>query len=345
MVPQIAIMYSLPCGLIRDWRRRLPAKELKQLAATCNTRGPAVLRVNVERADRHQVLEALRDANVPAELGNLSPWAIKLIGDRTAWGGSAWALPGWSAAHFELQDEGSQMIVHACEVQEGEIVLDMCAGRGGKTLALASMVGRTGQVLAHDVDTKALRQLAAAAKRTGIETRLSVFANDANMPTNPSTASICLHRSEGGPSWYSGGYADVRFSEPHGVDLVLVDAPCSSSGVLRRHPGLRWSGRWAGSGPRQMAALQLEILCAAATMVKPGGRLVYATCALETIDDETADAFEAGHPEMRPWNFELCKKDVGAQPEKSQGPRHRRTLWPHHLGTDGFYIARWRRTP
>jgi 16S rRNA (cytosine967-C5)-methyltransferase len=91
-----------------------------------------------------------------------------------------------------------------------------------------------------------------------------------------------------------------------------------------------------------MAALQLEILCAAAAAVAPGGRLVYATCALEAVDEATADAFEARHPELAPWPF--ATDQVGRATHDAQHPHpHRRTFWPHRLGTDGFFVARWKK--
>lgn len=365
-VPRLAIQYSLPCGLVRDWSRRLPAAEIESLAAACNARGPTTLRINTELISRERVLAALDGAGVHAEAGRWSPVAVRLVGDRSSWGGSAWSLPGWAEAHFELQDEGSQLIARACEAAPGETVLDVCAGRGGKTLAVAASVGSGGRVISHDVDERALRQLAAAAVRTGIGARVSIFAAGAvGSPTTAAEGDSSAGRiSRGGdgsrdaamagggggsalagdsrPAWHVGGLEDILHSEPRGVDVVLVDAPCSSSGVLRRHPGLRWSGRWAGEPPRRMAALQLEILCAAAAAVAPGGRLVYATCALEAVDEATADAFEARHPELVPWAFGA--DEVARATNDAQHPHpHRRTFWPHRLGTDGFFVARWRK--
>jgi hypothetical protein len=183
-VPRLAIQYSLPCGLVRDWSRRLPAAELQSLAAACNSRAPTTLRTNTELLSRDRLLAALGAAGVHAEAGRWSPLAVRLIGDRSSWGGSAWSLPGWAEAHFELQDEGSQLISRACEAQPGETVLDFCAGRGGKALALAASVGASGRVICHDVDERALRQLVAAAVRTGVGARVSIFAaGDDGSPT------------------------------------------------------------------------------------------------------------------------------------------------------------------
>lgn len=138
--------------------------------------------------------------------------------------------------------------------------------------------------------------------------------------------------------------------------VVLVDAPCSSSGTLRRHPGLRWSGRWSGgvriaddadSSGDDLTTLQRRLLRQALALVRPGGRLVYATCSLQPEENDlVADAFEAtaapddaSLPSVRrvePWAFE-----EGAAGRDHQQP-HRCTLWPHRHGTDGFFIARWR---
>jgi len=366
LVPRLAVMHSLPCGLVRDWSRRLPASELASLAAACNTRGPATLRINPERTTRARLLLMLDAAGVGAEGGRWSPWAIRLIGDRASWGGSVWSLPGWAEAQFELQDEGSQLVVRSCEAQPGETVLDFCAGRGGKTLALAAQVGPTGRVLAHDIDERALRQLAPAAVRTGVGARVEVYNGAASTADGSAgggaggagaedmgrhAATLASAYGSAGaddmggaatPAWHSGGVESILQHASRGVDVVLVDAPCSSSGVLRRHPGLRWSGLWAGEPPRRMAALQLGILREAAAAVAPGGRLVYATCALEAADCATADAFEALHPEFVPWPFEMASLEW-AEEDGAPQHGHRRTLWPHRLGTDGFFVARWRR--
>lgn len=161
-VPSLALHFSLPCALVRSWSRQLPTEgELHQLLHCCNLPGPVWLRCNLAVATREQTRQALEHAGVRTLEAALSPWALQLCGERADWGGSVWALPGWKEGAFEIQDVGSQLVVLACEAQEGEVVLDLCAGNGGKTLALAALVGEAGLVLAHDVASHRLQQLEA----------------------------------------------------------------------------------------------------------------------------------------------------------------------------------------
>ena len=227
-----------------------------------------------------------------------------------------WSLEQWKRGECELMDEGSQCVVLACEAAEGEAVLDMCAGNGGKALALAALVGDSGSLLAHDVVESRLAALRASAERASVSERITTVL----------TGGEGLEQA-----------CDRRF------DLVLVDAPCSSSGTLRRHPGLRWGGLWTrahGVEERErLVALQRSLLERALSMTRPGGRLVYATCSLDHEENErVADAFagSAIGAECEPWPFA-----DGVAGRHDRAP-HYRTLWPHRHGTDGFFIARWR---
>jgi len=204
-----------------------------------------------------------------------------------------------------VQDEGSQLVALATEAQPGERAVDYCAGRGGKTWALAALVAPRGAVRAWDVDAELRQQLRGArAARAGAE------------------GLVEAPEERPAPGADGTGTADV----------VLVDAPCSSSGALRRHPSQRWA---LGEGEVDLLPrLQLQVLREAALLVRPGGRLVYATCSLLRAENgDVADAFEAAcGKDFEPWPFE--GRAVNG---------HCRTLLPHVDGTDGFFIARWRR--
>ena len=342
---RLSTQLSLPPRLLRSWHSQLGSswEEVALLGEACNTPGPVTLRANLARGGRADLRRALA-RDVPAlrcSDGRLSSWALTLHGGRAAWGGSLWSLRAWGEGRFEAQDEGSQCVAAATEAAAGETVFDACAGNGGKTLALCAMVGPHGRVAAYDVATPRLRQLAAAAKRAGVAPRVQILEQ-------PDAAPSCC-------------------------DVALVDAPCSSSGVLRRHPGLRWSrdaawheptglgdavatggGGWDGAagtwsdagrdegGVDELPALQLSLLRQAATRVRRGGRVVYATCALSREENQgVASAFEAdvgqGDDDFVPWPFE---EGVAGRDEAAP---HQRTLWPHRHGTDGFFVARWRK--
>ena len=215
----------------------------------------------------------------------------------------------WAAyqnGHIEVQDTGSQLCCLALAARPGETVIDLCAGAGGKTLALAGAMGNRGRLIAADTDRGRLSRLEPRAARAGaiiVETRL----------LNPGREAAAL--------------ADLAGQ----ADAVLVDAPCSGTGTWRRNPEVRW--RLSTAELARLAALQARLLDLAATLVRPGGRLIYVTCSL--LDVEGADqaaAFLARHPEWRAQRSELP-----AGTPRGEGLR----LTPAHDHTDGFFIARF----
>ena len=216
--------------------------------------------------------------------------------------------PAYVAGAIEVQDAGSQLVCEAVGARPGEAVVDLCAGAGGKTLALAAAMDNCGTLLACDADRSRLARLGPRAERAGVAiaaTRLLDGTREA--------AALA--------DWL--GRADA----------VLVDAPCSGTGTWRRNPEARWR-----LDPRELArltALQARLLDVAAPLVRPGGRLVHVVCSL--LDAEGADqvdAFLARHPGWRAVPLEL-----GAGRPRGGGLR----LTPHHDGTDGFFVARLER--
>lgn len=206
-------------------------------------------------------------------------------------------------ARFEVQDEASQWVVAAAGVRAGQSVLDACAGAGGKALALAAAGAR---VTAVDVRAPALEELRRRAQAHGVRVRVE-------------------HRA-------SGSFAGLG---QH--DVVLVDAPCSGTGTWRRHPELRWRLDDLSAA----IAAQAQILDAAVGAVKPGGRLVYATCSVLPEEDEAqAVALSARHPALRP--VALDGGPGAVQPDRGEGGVGLRTA-PHRQGTDGFFVAAWER--
>ena len=215
----------------------------------------------------------------------------------------------WDAyknGQIEVQDTGSQLCCMAAAVRPGETVVDLCAGAGGKTLALAAAMDNKGRLIAADTDRGRLSRLAPRAERAGaiiIETRL----------LNP------------------GREADVLADLAGQADAVLVDAPCSGTGTWRRNPEARW--RLSGAELARLTALQARLLDLAATLVKPGGRLVYVTCSLLDAEGaEQAQAFFHRHPA---WSAQVPELPAGTP--RGFGLR----LSPAHDATDGFFIARF----
>jgi 16S rRNA (cytosine967-C5)-methyltransferase len=217
----------------------------------------------------------------------------------------------------EVQDEGSQLIAALVGARRGETVVDFCAGAGGKTLALAADMRGSGRLYAFDTVARRLDVLQARARAAGID-----------------QVQIMTLVHEGDP----------RLQRLAGkVDRVLVDAPCSGSGTVRRHPELLW--RTAAADWSELAATQLRILRAAAALVRPGGRLVYATCSLFAQENEAVaaafDAACAGTFEPLPAQDLLAESRVANPAALVAGPYLR--LWPHRHRCDGFFAAAWQR--
>lgn len=263
-----------------------------------NARAPIALRANTGRISRDELLARLHNAGVQAEPGRWAPHAVRVPSGTHL----PTALPGMQGA-YEAQDEASQLVAGLLAVKPGERVLDYCAGAGGKTLALGAALGGQGTLWATDVRSRALGELKQRARAAGIKVRTAVLRDG--------TPSCDL-----GPAF----------------DAVLVDAPCTGSGVWRRHPELRW--RLADLADLQ--ATQDAVFEGAAAQVRPGGRMVYATCSVLRDEDEArVAAFLQRHP-----NFHLSPALAvlpGLDAGLVDGPFLR--AWPHRHGTDGFFAA------
>lgn len=264
---------------------------------------PLDLRVNLARTGREQVLEALARDGIGAEATRYSPAGVRLA-TKPAINRS----PLFRDGLLEVQDEGSQLLAWLLAPRRGEMVADYCAGAGGKTLALAMLMRGAGRIYAMDVSAKRLAALAPRAARAGI--------------TNVNPLAIS-------------GEGDARLKRLAGkLDRVLVDAPCSGFGTLRRNPDLKWRHSPAAVG--ELAQKQARILESAARLVKAGGRLVYATCSILREENEAiAEAFLAAQPRFRRVS---CAELLAAQRIALDTGAYLR-LWPHRHGTDGFFAA------
>lgn len=293
-----ALRWSWPNWLY-DVFEREAGRAADQLAAAFNLPGPITFRVNTLRSSRDELAQALQEQGIPVRPGALVSTSLVVEqGIRP----NVFGLEAWRKGGFEVQDEGSQLLGALVEARPGETVLDYCAGAGGKTLQLAAQIENDGTVHAWDADVAKLERLEARAIRAG-------------------ASSIRIHRAQP-PASLS-------------VDRVLVDAPCSELGALRRGPDLRFR-----TDPDALASfppLQREILANASRHVRKGGRLVYATCSIRREENEAvALDFERSHPEFQrvdppaPWLDPSCRTPEGFV-----------RTWPHVHGTDGFFAAVW----
>ena len=270
----------------------VPHASVERLGQSLLGPAPLDLRVNLLKADPQQVLQGLAAQGIGAERLPFTAAGLRLVGKP-----ALERLESFERGEFEVQDAGSQRLVEFAAPRRGQTVVDFCAGAGGKTLALAAAMRSTGQIYACDVSASRLQRLKPRLARSGA-TNVQPFGLDSERDPK-------LRRLEGR------------------VDLVLVDAPCSGTGTLRRNPELKW--RMQPQAIEELTTRQSAILNAAARLLKPGGALVYATCSLlEQENEGVARAFGASHPGF---------SEVGTL-----------RLRPDLDDTDGFFATRWIRT-
>jgi 16S rRNA (cytosine967-C5)-methyltransferase len=304
---RLAVEGSLPRWMAERFLGELGPAEAEALVRALNQRGPLTVRANLLKATRQELRHRLGAEGVGAEPTRFSPWGLTLDGQANAFG-----LQAFREGLFEIQDEGSQLVALACGARPGEKVVDACAGAGGKSLALAMEMRNKGSLFALDVDGGRLDEARRRARRAGVH--------------NLRTRTIA-----------SGPEAAAQLADLAGeADRVLVDAPCSGLGALRRRPDARW--RVSAGDPERFAAAQRELAARFAPLLKPGGRLVYATCAVGRAEnEEVADFIGRELPGLEPLPL---AKALGPDLAAALGAEgHRLTLLPHRHGTDGFFIA------
>jgi len=307
--------HNLPEWLAERLKAQLGA-DFWPLAESLLQGAPLDLRVNTLKAKRPQTQAELAQLAIKSEETPYSPWGLRVQGKP-----ALTHLELFKNGSIEVQDEGSQLLALLLDAKRGEMVVDFCAGAGGKTLAIGATMRSTGRLYAFDTSAHRLDALKPRLARSGL--------------SNVHPAAIAHERDE-------------RVKRLAGkIDRVLVDAPCSGLGTLRRNPDLKW--RQSPESVQELTAKQAAILASAARLVKPGGRLIYATCSLLAEENEAiADAFSAAQPDFTP----LPAGELLAQLKVPQaaslasggddGQRHLR-LWPHRHQTDGFFAAVWQR--
>lgn len=279
--------------------------------AALATRAPIDLRTNTLKTTREKVLKAL--ARFDPRPTRLSPLGVRIAAPE-GFGRSPniEREPSHERGLFEVQDEGSQLAALLADARAGMQVADICAGAGGKTLALAAAMGNKGQIYAHDANPSRLKPIIARLQRAAARNVQVIAAHEGD-----------------------------RLEALAGkLDRVVVDAPCSGTGAWRRHPDAKW--RLKPGFLEQRLADQREVLDRGAALVKAGGRLVYITCSvLAQENDEQVAAFLKRHPQFRvvPWQTVWQSVIGGDLPETAGKAAHGLLLTPARHDTDGFYIA------
>jgi len=322
-VEAIALRHSHPRWLVARWVGRLGIAEARALCEANNTVPPATVRLNTLRGAPGTVAARLADRGVPTEP---SPWLAEAR--RMGAAGGADRVSARRAAYeegwFSPQDEASMLVSRRVAPRPGDVVIDACAAPGGKSAHLAALMENRGRIVACDVHAAKLAAVARQCARLGV-TIVETRALDA---------------------------ARLGETMAGAADRVLVDAPCSGLGVLRRRPEIKWRVRPEDLAPR--AAEQRRILAGAAAAVRPGGLLVYSVCTPEPEEGVgVAQAFVEAHPEFVPappegWPFDAAPAASAGGPP----PAGDAVIWdagggalllPHRTGTDGFFVAAFRR--
>jgi 16S rRNA (cytosine967-C5)-methyltransferase len=278
-------------------------ENILELLRALNQPAPLDLRVNTIKTTREEVLTRLSTYRIAADPCRYAPFGIRLK-EKPALSRESLFIEG----KIEVQDEGSQLLGHLLQPKRGEMVADFCAGAGGKTLLLGALMRSTGRLYAFDVSDKRLAKLKPRLARSGL--------------SNVHPAAISNEN-------------DIRIKRLAGkMDRVLVDAPCSGLGTLRRNPDLKW--RQTPHSVEELTRKQTAILAAAARLLKPGGRLVYATCSLlHEENDDIVNAFLAMHQDFHRLPCNELLEQQGIALDTGEDLR----LFPHLHGTDGFYAT------
>lgn len=282
---ELSVKFSFPLWLIERWKKNFGLEECRHLLNILQDRPPLVIRTNLLKISREELLERLKQKGWETEKTKHSSSGI-IFRERV----NVFQSEEFQDGLFEIQDEGSQILCEKMQPQPGEKIWDVCAGGGGKALSLAALMQNKGRLVATDIRLKKLDELKKRARRAGA---MNIFPADLNR----------LEESR-----------EIR----QGFDKILVDAPCSGTGTLRRNPDAKW--KLKEEQFQKFRGEQIGILEKAVAHLKRGGKIFYATCSLEPEENEEVFAeFLRRHPDLRPSPF--------------------LRLSPHCDGTDGFFMA------
>ena len=302
--------HNLPQWLVEPLKAQL-GDDFWPLVESLNAPAGLDLRVNTLKDKRADVQKELARSAIKTVATPYSPWGLRLT-DKPQLAN----VDAFKRGAIEVQDEGSQLLALLVDAKRGEMVVDFCAGAGGKTLALGASMRTTGRLYAFDISAHRLAALKPRLARSGL--------------SNVHPVAIAHER-------------DDRIKRLAGkIDRVLVDAPCSGLGTLRRNPDLKW--RHKPKAIEELTAKQTAILQSAARLVKPGGRLVYATCSILREENEAiAEAFSAANPGFQVLEAAPLLTHMGVEhaDKLCRGPYLR--LWPYLHQTDGFFAAVWQK--
>lgn len=302
----LAVAFSFPEWMVERWLQRYGWGRTKALCLANNRVAGVTLRTNTLRTTPGALAERLRQEGLRrVELSGLTPEGLRVQGTT-----QLDSLPSYHAGLFQVQDVGAMLVAPLCRVRPGLRVLDACAAPGGKTAHLAQLMRDTGWILASDVQVGRLRLLQSNLGRLGL-TSVDLMAADASQPLPV------------------GG----------GFDRILIDAPCSGLGVIRRHPDIKW--RKSPADVSALATRQLRLLQSQYRLLAPDGILVYSVCSHEPEEThEVVARFLATHPELR---LDAVEAELPVQPQAPSPTPGTLELTPEQWQTEGVFVARFRR--
>ncbi|WP_456290411.1 16S rRNA (cytosine(967)-C(5))-methyltransferase RsmB [Paenibacillus sp. AK002] len=301
----ISLLHSHPQWLVERWISQYGTEAAEAICAA-NNEPPAVsVRVNTTMISRDDMLKLMGSHGLDASPSSVSPYGIVVKGAGNM------ALTDWYRdGMISIQDESSMLVAEAVQPEPGMRVLDCCAAPGGKSAHMGELMKDEGSIVANDIHAHKGKLISDQASRLGLDS-ISIVTGDAL------------------------DLAD-RF-EPASFDRILLDAPCSGLGVIRRKPDLKWGK--SQEDIHEIAALQLRLLESVSTLLRPGGILVYSTCTIEPMENEgVVSAFLEGHSE-----FAIAEDGLGALSRLGENSLSRGggiQILPQHYHSDGFYIAR-----
>ncbi len=302
LVQRLGIIHSFPDWIVEMWLEQLGETETEQLCQWFNQSPKIDLRINPLKSTIDQIETAFKSQNISVSRIPHLPQALRLNGSN----GAIQNLPGYSEGWWTIQDSSAQLVTHLLDPQPGETIIDVCAAPGGKTTHIAELIQDTGTIYACDKTANRLKRLKENAERLQMK-------------------SIQIHT---GDSRHFPEFINL-------ADRVLLDAPCSGLGTLHRRADARW--HHTPENIQAQSQLQSELLANVATFVKSGGVLVYATCTIHPLENETViQSFLANSPH---WQIEPPTIDLPVQPS----PEGWIKVWPHRNQMDGFFMVRLKR--
>lgn len=300
-IERLGILHSFPDWIIQMWLEQIGIEETEQLCEWFNQSPTIDLRINPLRTSLREVEAAMQAAGVGVQRVPHLPQALRITGGAGAIG----QLPKFNEGWWTIQDSSAQLVSYLLEPSSGDVVIDACAAPGGKTTHIAELMGDQGKIWGCDKTASRIKKVKENMQRLQLKSIQILTGDSRNFPQFTNTA-----------------------------DRVLLDAPCSGLGTLHRRPDIRW--RVSPETVQELSILQAELLEQAATWVKPGGVLVYATCSLHLQENEQViQPFLERHPQ---WQIEppLPNSPLSA----FATPQGWLKVWPHRYQMDGFFMAR-----